>query len=213
VPFRAQETLASSKDAGWASPAHMTFAGDHRVWEWRGISAHPRFGVLRGRGGRERSVRTTAVATLAAAQNGTSGALADSKHAGRRATWATPRTGVLGHPFLWTEAHYRGRAIVGQLQSAIGSTRGFPSSISFNEDKTPDVIGIVGQVQAAGRSDRNEAPWQTTKSGNQSRSEEGRQSPAPMGASPSSGALSVASLESGHGASDHLARRRDRRHS
>src|SRR5665213_2779203 len=77
------------------------------------------------------------------------------------------------HPFLWAEAHYRGRAIAGQLHSAIGSTRGFPSSISFNEDKTPDVIAIVGQVQAAGRSDRNEAPWQTTKSGNQSRSEEG----------------------------------------
>jgi hypothetical protein len=41
----------------------------------------------------ERRDRTTAVATVATAQNGTSGALADSKHAGRRATWATPRTG------------------------------------------------------------------------------------------------------------------------
>jgi hypothetical protein len=38
---RAQETLASSKDAGWASPAHITFGGDRRDWEWRGMSAHP----------------------------------------------------------------------------------------------------------------------------------------------------------------------------
>jgi len=30
VPFRAQETLASSNDAGWASPAHITFAADRR---------------------------------------------------------------------------------------------------------------------------------------------------------------------------------------
>jgi hypothetical protein len=30
VPFRLHETLASSKVAGWASPAHITFAGDRR---------------------------------------------------------------------------------------------------------------------------------------------------------------------------------------
>jgi len=41
VPFRAQETLASIKAAGWASPAPMTFAGDRRDWEWRGMSPHP----------------------------------------------------------------------------------------------------------------------------------------------------------------------------
>ena len=41
VPFRAHETLASSKVAGWASPAHITFAGDRRDWGWRGMSAHP----------------------------------------------------------------------------------------------------------------------------------------------------------------------------
>ena len=38
VLFRAQETLASIKPAGWASPAHMTFAGDRRDSEWRGMS-------------------------------------------------------------------------------------------------------------------------------------------------------------------------------
>src|ERR1039458_2443571 len=41
VPFRAQESLASSKDAGWASPAHITFAGDRRDWEWRGCHRTP----------------------------------------------------------------------------------------------------------------------------------------------------------------------------
>jgi hypothetical protein len=49
--------------------------------------------VDRNRSGTERRAKTTAIVTLAAAQNGTSGALAESKHAGRRATWATPRTG------------------------------------------------------------------------------------------------------------------------
>jgi hypothetical protein len=29
------------KAAGWASPAHITFAGDRKDWEWRRISAHP----------------------------------------------------------------------------------------------------------------------------------------------------------------------------
>jgi len=54
------------------------------------------------RSGAEQRARTTAVAILAAAQIGTSGALADSKHAGRRATWATPRTGGQGTPHLAT---------------------------------------------------------------------------------------------------------------
>jgi hypothetical protein len=41
----------------------------------------------------ERRARMTTVLTLAAAQNGTSGVFAESKHAGREATWATPWTG------------------------------------------------------------------------------------------------------------------------
>jgi hypothetical protein len=41
VPFRAHETLVSSKVDGWASLAHVTLAGDRRDWEWRGMSAHP----------------------------------------------------------------------------------------------------------------------------------------------------------------------------
>jgi hypothetical protein len=41
----------------------------------------------------ERRDRTTAVTTQAAAQNGTSGVLANGKHAGHRAARATPRTG------------------------------------------------------------------------------------------------------------------------
>ena len=44
--------------------------------------------------GAERRARTTAIAIVAAAQNGTSGALSDGKHAGRRAAWATPRATV-----------------------------------------------------------------------------------------------------------------------
>ena len=42
VPFRAQETPASIKAAGWASPAHITFAEDRKDWEWRGMSPHPK---------------------------------------------------------------------------------------------------------------------------------------------------------------------------
>jgi len=56
----------------------------------------------RTRSGAERRSRTTTVAIVPEAQNGTSGALADSKHAGRRATWATPRTGGQGNPHLAT---------------------------------------------------------------------------------------------------------------
>ncbi len=47
--------------------------------------------------GTERRARTTTVTIVARTQNGTSGALAASKHTGRRATWATPRTGSEGH--------------------------------------------------------------------------------------------------------------------
>lgn len=46
----------------------------------------------------ERRARIFTVATLAAVQNGTSGVLAGGKHTHRRAAWATPRTGVQGHP-------------------------------------------------------------------------------------------------------------------
>ena len=42
VPFRAQETPASIKAAGWASPAHITFAEIRKDWEWRGMSPHPK---------------------------------------------------------------------------------------------------------------------------------------------------------------------------
>ena len=49
------------------------------------------------RSGTERRARTTTVAVVGAAQNGTSGVLASGKHAGGRAAWATPRTGVMGY--------------------------------------------------------------------------------------------------------------------
>jgi len=57
---------------------------------------HPESAELRSRprNGTERRARTTTVAILAAAQIGTSGVLAGSMHARRRAAWATPRTGV-----------------------------------------------------------------------------------------------------------------------
>ena len=52
------------------------------------------------RSGAEQRARATAVATLVAAQNGTSGVLAGGKHARRRAAWAMPRPGSeLGHLF------------------------------------------------------------------------------------------------------------------
>src|SRR5664280_3096196 len=54
---------------------------DRRDWEWRGMSADTESGFGRLQGRTERRARTTAVATLAAAQNGTSGVLAISKHA------------------------------------------------------------------------------------------------------------------------------------
>jgi hypothetical protein len=43
--------------------------------------------------GAERRARTTTVTMVAGPQNGTSGVFAESKHAGREATWATPWTG------------------------------------------------------------------------------------------------------------------------
>src|SRR5665213_1507289 len=65
---------------------------------------------------------------------------------------------VLGHPFLWAEAHYRGRAIAGQLHSAIGSTRGFPSSIV-----TVQVL-TIGRDDWVGFSVQSEAPSVSTGS-------------------------------------------------
>lgn len=54
-----------------------------------------RVGPLRCRGGTERRARTTAINNKGPAQNGTSGVLAEGKHALRGAAWATPRTGVM----------------------------------------------------------------------------------------------------------------------
>jgi hypothetical protein len=53
----------------------------------RGAADHTRSGT-------ERRARTTAATIVAAAQNGTSGALADGKHARRWAALPPPRTGV-----------------------------------------------------------------------------------------------------------------------
>jgi len=50
----------------------------------------------RTQSGPEHRARTTIIAILAAAQNGTSGVLAGGKHARRRVAWATPRTGGMG---------------------------------------------------------------------------------------------------------------------
>ena len=58
VPFRAHETLVSSKVDGWASLAHVTLAGDRRDWEWRGMSAHPVVVLLTSRA-REPALRYT----------------------------------------------------------------------------------------------------------------------------------------------------------
>lgn len=52
----------------------------------------------RKRSGAERRAGTSAAATLAVAQIGTSGVLADGKHTRRRAARGTSRTGVLGYP-------------------------------------------------------------------------------------------------------------------
>ena len=59
MPDGRMQLLASSKVAGWASPAHITFAGDHRDWERRRMSAHPESALLRRRVSTERSARTT----------------------------------------------------------------------------------------------------------------------------------------------------------
>jgi hypothetical protein len=50
----------------------------------------------RTQSGPERRDRTMAVATLVAAQNGTSGVLAEGKHSRHLAVLATPRTAVRG---------------------------------------------------------------------------------------------------------------------
>jgi len=52
----------------------------------------------RTQSGPEHRARTTVIAILATAQNGTSGVLAGGKHARRRVAWATPRTGDRGRP-------------------------------------------------------------------------------------------------------------------
>ena len=60
------------------------------------MSAHPESAIGRIAGSTERRDRTTTVAIVAAAQNGTSGVLAHCKHARRWATFPPPRTGVRG---------------------------------------------------------------------------------------------------------------------
>ncbi len=79
----------------------MGFPGAHNVRrrpQGLGVARDvtPRIGVLRRRGGTERSAITTGVASLAASQNGTSDVLAERKHARRLAGLATPQTGVRG---------------------------------------------------------------------------------------------------------------------
>ena len=60
----------------------------------RGAADHTRSGA-------KRRARTTAVTIVAAAQNGTAGALAICKQAWREAAGATPRTIVWGHYAMW----------------------------------------------------------------------------------------------------------------
>ncbi len=61
------------------------------------MSAHFESAISRLRPTTERRAITTAVATLPAAQNGTSGALADGKHARRWPACAMPRPIDPGH--------------------------------------------------------------------------------------------------------------------
>ena len=56
----------------------------------------PESAIERTRLGAEQRARTTTVALVATAQNGTSDVLAGGKHARRGAAWATPRTDALG---------------------------------------------------------------------------------------------------------------------
>src|SRR5665213_4298726 len=98
IRLGAHGTFASSEVTGWASPANRAIVSDRRDWYRRRISAHAKSAISRLRRSTECRARMTTVATLVAAQNGTSGALADCKHAGRRANWATPRTIVVGYP-------------------------------------------------------------------------------------------------------------------
>ena len=74
------------------------------------MSAHFESAISRLRLTSERRARTTVIAILATAQNGTSGALAGGNHAGRRAAWATPQTGGMGHSQTGVRWGYRDRA-------------------------------------------------------------------------------------------------------
>jgi hypothetical protein len=85
------------------------------------MSAHFESAISRLRPTSERRARTTAVATLAAAQNGTSGARAGCRHAGRRATWATPRTGGQGS---LGESHPRRPHWLSVLRTLAGASAG-----------------------------------------------------------------------------------------
>jgi hypothetical protein len=60
------------------------------------MPAHFESAISRLRPNAERRARTTAIAILTTAQNGTSGVRAGGKHARRQAAWATPRTDSMG---------------------------------------------------------------------------------------------------------------------
>lgn len=89
MPYRAHETLASIRACGWASPAHMTFAGDRKDWEWRRISAHPNRRARQPRSSTERRARTTIPAVIWAAQ-ALLGALLQPRHRSRRTDVGSP---------------------------------------------------------------------------------------------------------------------------
>jgi hypothetical protein len=93
VPFRAHATFASSEATGWAFPAHGAVAGDYRDWYRRQISACAESAISRLRPCTECRARRTTVATLAAVQNGTSGAIAICKHPRRRAVRGMQQAG------------------------------------------------------------------------------------------------------------------------
>jgi hypothetical protein len=103
----AHGTFATSKVAGGTSPAQMTLPETTRTGSGDGCQ---RTSSRRSRVCdrlSERRARTTAVATLAAAQNGTSGMLAHGKHASGGAAWATPRTGDQGEDLIGLSGRFK----------------------------------------------------------------------------------------------------------
>jgi hypothetical protein len=90
------------------------------------MSAHFKSAISRLRPTSERRARTTAVATLAAAQNGTSGVLPIGRHAGRGAAWATPQTGGQGHSGLEPTTPVGLRPEAGSAATKFSVTQPFP---------------------------------------------------------------------------------------